>query len=51
MVDALTVIKYPCQGVPLRNYAIQQTWCERGLLGEGRGVRALERDRGRQVDM
>lgn len=27
-----------CQGVPLTTYAIQQTWCKRGFLGEGRRV-------------
>jgi hypothetical protein len=44
-----TIMKYnvemagPCPDVPLRNYAMQQTWFERGLLGEGRRVRAWER--------
>jgi hypothetical protein len=23
------------QGVPLRNYTMQQIWCKRGLLGRG----------------
>lgn len=35
----------PCQGVPLRNYSMQQIWCKR----EGRRVMAWRRDRGRQV--
>lgn len=26
----------PCQGVALRNYIIQQIWCKRVLLEEGR---------------
>lgn len=38
----------PRQGVPLRNYAMQQLWCE-GYLEEGRGVRSWRRDRGRQT--
>lgn len=37
----------PCQG--LRNYTM--IWCRRGLLGEGKGVRAWGRDSGRRADM
>lgn len=25
----------PCQGIPLRNYTLQQIWYKRGLLGRG----------------
>jgi hypothetical protein len=31
------------QGGALRNYTVQQTWCERDLLEEGRGVRTWDR--------
>jgi hypothetical protein len=32
--------------MPLSNDAMQQAWCERGLLGEGKGVRTWRRGRG-----
>jgi hypothetical protein len=37
-----------CQGVPLRNYTMQQICCKRGLLGEGRGIRTWGKGRGRE---
>ena len=38
------------QGVPLRNYTMQQTWYKMDLLGEGRRVRNWGRDRGTQTE-
>lgn len=41
----------PCQGVPPRNYAMQQLWYKEVYLGEGRGVRTWRsRGRRRHVD-
>ena len=57
--EAAIVIKYdgarggyivvPCQGVLLRNDARQPIRHKGGLFGEGRGVRAWRRGRGRQT--